>query len=347
MSFRFESTNYFYYLLVLALVIPLMWYAIIYQSRKLRKIFDAHILEALAGRIETKRRYLKSLLEIIIIILLVLALARPQSGESTEKIKMEGIELVFALDLSNSMMAEDLKPSRLELAKKTISRLLDRLSGFKVGLIGFAGNAVLLSPLTTDYSALKLFLDSANPDAISSQGTNFSSVIEAAKEAFQRGGTENDELSRVTKVIIFLSDGEDHEEGALKQARALVDQGIRIFSVGVGTAQGAPIPIRDEFGNLKGYKKDNSNQTVVSKVNSSFMQQLAREGKGSYYHASFDGSEVLGLEKDLNKLEKTEFESDFMRKYDENYHIPLLLALLLLFVELLIPDRSLVVRRKS
>lgn len=346
MTYRFESISYLYWLGVLFAIIPLVWYALFIIPRKFKKFFDPEILKTLVQGVSAHRKRIKALLEIIIVVLLILALARPQSGESTEKIKMEGIELVFALDLSNSMMAEDLRPSRLDLAKKSITRLLDRLSGFKVGLIGFAGSAALLSPLTTDYSALKLFLDSANPDAISSQGTNFSAVIQTAKEAFEKGGTENDEISKVTKVIIFLSDGEDQEEGALKEAEALVNQGIRIFTVGVGTAQGSPIPIRDEFGQLKGYKKDNKNQTVVSKVNSSFMQELARRGKGSYYHASFDGSEILGIEKDLNKLEKTEFESDFLKKYDENYELPLLIAFILLFLEMLLPERVNRVRRE-
>ncbi len=347
MTYRFESISYLYWLGVLAVLVPLIWYALILIPKKFQKFFDPSILIVLTQGLSVRRKKIKALIELSVVVLLILALARPQSGESSEKIKMEGIELVFALDLSNSMMAEDLKPSRLDLAKKAIARLLDRLSGFKVGLIGFAGNAALLSPLTTDYSALKLFLDSASPDAISSQGTNFSAVMQTAKEAFDKGGTENDEISKVTKVIIFLSDGEDHEEGALKQAEALVNQGIRIFAVGVGTAQGSPIPIRDEFGQLKGYKKDNKNQTVVSKVNSSFMQELARRGKGSYYHASFDGSEVLGIEKDLNKLEKTEFESDFLKKFDENYELPLLIALVLLFLELLVTERMSLTRRNK
>lgn len=340
MSYRFESISYLYWLSVLAILIPLMIYSLKIAPLRVLKFFKPEVFSVLTRKISYPKRRLKALLEVLVLALLIVSLARPQSGESTEKVKMEGIEVIFALDLSNSMMAEDLKPSRLELAKRTIVRLLDRLSGYKVGLIGFAGNAALLSPLTTDYSALKLFLDSANPNAISSQGTNFSAAIEVARNAFERGGAENDEISKVTKVIIFFSDGEDHEEGALKQADILLGKGIRVFSVGVGTAQGAPVPIRDDFGNLKGYKKGSKGDTVLTKVNSAFMQELARRGKGSYYHASFDGTEVTGLESDLNKLEKTEFESDFLKKYNENYEVTLTLAFILLMLELFITDRK-------
>ena len=338
--FRFQDTYYLYYLSAVPVLIVLAYLAFKIRGDRVKKLFKPEIYESLTRFVSKRKRNIKFVLEVLALIFIVLSLARPQFGESTEQIKMEGIEIVFALDISNSMLAEDLKPSRLDVAKNTISKLLDRINGYKVGLIGFAGGAALMSPLTTDYSAIKMFLETINPSSISTQGTNFGAVITTAMDSFKRGGVEQDDLTKVSRVIIFISDGENHDEQALKQVKQLVDQGVRIFAIGAGTAQGAPIPSRDEFGQLKGYKKDKSGQIVMSRVNTDFLRQLANAGKGAYYHASFTGDEVRQLEADLDKLEKTEFESDFMRKYDERFQIPLFIAFMLLVLEMLMTERK-------
>lgn len=344
--FRFQDVSYLYLLAAVPILVVLAYVTYIVRHDKIRKFFKKEIYEALTETVSRKKRIVKTALELSALTLLIIALARPQLGETTEQIKMEGIEVVFALDISNSMLAEDLKPSRLDVSKNVISKLLDRVSGYKVGLIGFAGSAALMSPLTTDYSALRMFLDTMNTNSISTQGTNFGSVIESAMEAFRRGGVEQDELTKVNRVIVFISDGENHDEQALKDVKKLAEQGVRIFTVGAGTAQGAPIPTRDEFGQLKGYKKDKDGKVVVSQVNTEFLRQLAAAGKGAYYHASFTGDEVRLLEADLNRLEKTEFESDFMKKYDERFQIPLLLAFVLLVIEMSMTEiKSLKTRR--
>lgn len=306
----------------------------------MKALFKPEIYASLTRFVSKRKRNIKFILEVLTITFIILSLARPQLGESTEQVKLEGIEIVFALDISNSMLAEDLKPSRLDVAKNIISKLLDRISGYKVGLIGFAGSAALMSPLTTDYSAIKMFLETINPESISTQGTNFGAVITTAMDSFKRGGVEQDDLTKVSRVIIFISDGENHDEQTLKRVKELVDQGVRIFTIGAGTAQGAPIPHRDDFGQLKGYKKDKSGQIVMSRVNTDFLRQLASAGKGAYYHASFTGDEVRQLEADLDKIEKTEFESDFLRKYDERFQIPLFIAFLLLIFEMLMSERK-------
>ncbi len=344
--FRFQDTIYLYYLAAIPVLIVLAFLAFKIRSDKIKKLFKAEIYDSLTGFLSKRKRNIKFILEILAVIFIVISLARPQLGESTEQVKMEGIEIIFALDISNSMMAEDLKPNRLEVSKNIITKLLDRVNGYKVGLIGFAGSAALMSPLTTDYSALKMFLETINPNSISNQGTNFGSVIKAALDSFKRGGIEEDELTKVTKVIVFISDGEDHDDDTLKQAKDLVSKGVRIFTIGAGTAQGAPIPARDDFGQLKGYKKDSGGQIVMSKVNTDFLRQLASEGKGAYYHASFTGDEVRQLEADLGKLEKSEFESDFMKKYDERFQIPLFIAFILLMIEMLMTERKNITERK-
>lgn len=344
--FRFQDTTYLYFLAVVPVLILLAFLAYKFRAQKIRNFFKKEIYESLTGHVSKRKRNIKFVLEVLTLVFIVLALARPQLGETTEQIKMEGIEIVFALDISNSMMAEDLKPNRLEVSKNVITKLLERVNGYKIGLIGFAGSSALLSPLTTDYSALKMFLETISPNSISTQGTNFGSVINSALESFKRGGIEEDELTKVTKVIVFISDGENHDEDALKQVKELAKKGVRIFAIGAGTAQGAPIPERDDFGQLKGYKKDNG-QIVMSKVNTDFLRQLAAAGKGAYYHASFTGDEVRQLEADLGRLEKSEFESDFMKKYDERFQIPLIIAFVLLLLEMLMTERKAANERKS
>lgn len=335
---RFESQQYIYLLALIPLLV--LMYLIIQKmnTKKIEKFFKKELYFNLTKNISFTKRKLKFALEMLVLLCILLSLARPQMGESTEKVKMEGVELVIALDVSNSMLAEDLKPSRLAVAKNTINRLLDRISGYKVGLVAFAGSAAVISPLTTDYSAIRTFLETINTDTISTQGTNVRAAMQAANEAFQRGGTESDEFSKVTKVVIVISDGEDHEAGAITEADNLVKKGVRIFAMGAGTEQGAPVPMRDNFGQLQGYKKDKSHATVMSKVNTGFLRKLAASGKGAYFHVTFSGDEIRDLEKELDRLEKSEFESDFMRKYNERFQIPLMLAFLLLIIELLLSD---------
>lgn len=345
--FRFQDTTYLYYLSAIPVLVVLAFIAFKIRSDKIKRLFKPEIYNSLTGHLSTRKRTVKFILEVLALTFIVLSLARPQLGETTEQVKMEGIEIIFALDISNSMMAEDLKPNRLEVSKNIITKLLDRVNGYKIGLIGFAGSSALMSPLTTDYSALKMFLETINPDSISNQGTNFSSVIKNATESFKRGGLEEDDLTKVTKVIVFISDGEDHDADTLKQAKELANKGVRIFTIGAGTAQGAPIPARDDFGQLRGYKKDSSGQIVMSKVNTDFLRRLAAEGKGAYYHATFTGDEVRQLEADLGKLEKAEFESDFMKKYDERFQIPLFIALILLIIEMLMTERKSIGRKQQ
>lgn len=345
--FRFQDTFYLYYLVAIPALIVLAILAFKVRSEKIKKLFKPQIYDFLTMYVSRKKRNIKFILEILAVTFIIISLARPQLGETTEQIKMEGIEIIFALDISNSMLAEDLKPNRLDVAKNIINKLLDRISGYKVGLIGFAGSAALMSPLTTDYSAIKMFLESINTNSISNQGTNFGAVIQNAMESFKRGGAEQDDLTKVSRVIVFISDGEDHDDKTLKEAKSLVDKGVRIFAIGAGTAQGAPIPLRDDFGQLKGYKKDKNGQIVMSKVNTDFLRQLAAEGKGGYYNASFTGDEVRQLETDLGKLEKSEFESDFMKKYDERFQIPLFIAFVLLIIEMTMTERKEDARKNS
>lgn len=287
-----------------------------------------------------KRRKFKFFLQLLSLTFFVLALAQPQTNKGTTAVKSEGVELIIAVDVSNSMLAEDVKPSRLAYAKSELLRLLDLLGGDKVGLIAFAGSALVLSPITSDKSALKMYVEGLSPQSIQSQGTVISKALQEAREAFERGGADNDEQSRVTRVILVISDGEDHEQGALDEAQKLVKEGTRVFAVAFGTERGAPIPVRDERGFLKGYKKDKAGQNVMTAVKGDFLRELASVGKGSFYHSSFGGGEAKKIHAEIDKLEKTQFDSEVSASYDEKYQIPLVIGILIALLEMMIGERK-------
>ena len=324
-------------------LIVVVWLAVRFllgmQKRRWQKYFSKQNWTALTDQISFSKRRFKTFLFGLSFVFLCLALARPQLGSSLQTSKSVGVEMMIALDVSESMMAEDNKPSRLSFAKAEINRLLDRLGGDRVGLIAFAGNAFLVSPITTDKSAIRIFLDSLSPQSVSSQGTNVTAALKAAQEAFERGGTDSEDgISKATRAIVIASDGEDHEEGAIRKARELSDAGIKTYAWGFGTEKGVPIPQRDEFGNLRGYKKDHSGQVIVSTARDKFLRDLAASGGGEYVHAFFGGNAPEVLEKSLDKLQKAEFSSQSNVVYDEKFQIPLAISVILFLFALSVTD---------
>lgn len=338
-GFRFESPA------VLSVLWLLPFFAILalWQWRmgrkKMAKALGSRMAPFLLNSVSTTKRKWKLFLQLTSIALCVFALARPQSGRSLQKVKSEGIELMFLIDVSQSMLAEDIKPSRLELAKKDLMQFLDLSSGDRVGLIAFAGSSILLSPMTSDRNALKMFIDSLTPQSVSLQGTEFRKALEEAREGFKRGGVEADQQTAVTRAIIIASDGEDQEEGAMETAKELAKSGIRIFTLGFGTEKGGPIPVRDEFGKLRGYLKDKSGQVVLSTSKGTVLKELAEAGKGSYYQATFGGNQMKLLREDIEKLERSVFDSAEVVNYDEKYQPILFCAILLALIELFLGDR--------
>lgn len=339
MEFRFQNPTAFQILWLVPLIVGLSWYLGRAQLRKIQKSLGARLTPFLTSSISRSRRRMKLLLQLGVLTFFVFSLARPQSGESKKKIKSEGVEIMLLVDVSNSMLAEDARPSRLELAKRELSRLMDMMEGDKVGLIAFAGSAVLLSPLTPDRAALKMFIDSLIPNSVSTQGTEFRKALQEAGTALIRGGAEATAESSVTKVIVIASDGEDNEPGAIDAAKELVDKGVRIFSLGFGTEKGAPIPVRDERGNLRGYKKDRNGQTVMSTTKGTVLKTLAAEGRGSFHHVTFGGNAVSRLYDEIKTLERSQFETAEVTDYDENYQGLLLVGIILALLEWLLGER--------
>ena len=337
--FRFAHPEYFQFLWLLPVLFLLTWYFLRHRMRRIESAFGSKLTPFLTATRSDKRRYLKLGLQLVVVAVAVIALARPQFGTSTQKVASQGVELIIAFDVSESMLAEDVRPSRLEFAKSEIKRLIDKMTGNKIGILPFAGTAVLVSPLTSDASALKMYVDSLSPYTVSSQGTEFRKALEESKEAFQRGGIDKDEFTQVTRVILLVSDGEDHEPGAIPIAEDLSKEGVRIFSLAFGTEKGAPIPLRDDRGYLKGYKKDKAGNKVLSATKGTVLKELAKVGRGSFYHASFGGRAINNIRDDIDKLEKTEFDSEVATDYDERFQVPLAMAILLALIELFLSDR--------
>ncbi len=307
---------------------------------KLTKYFGEKRQKFLTGSVSPFKRKLHLSLQVLCMICFALSLARPLLGSRRSEVKQTGLEMIIALDVSTSMLAEDDKPSRLEHAKHEIMHLLDLLSGDRVGVIAFAGSAVLVSPMTSDHSAVKMYVASLNTNSVSTQGTNFKDVADEAIRAFERGGVEGLNGTKPTRVLLIASDGEDNEPGGISAMKKATDQGVRVFALGFGSARGAPIPIRDERGNLTSYKKDRSNQPVLSMPSDEGLSKLTRAGGGSYFHSTFDEGEIKNLIADFDKLGKADFKSQMSTDYDEKFQIPLMLGILFGFLELLIGDRK-------
>ena len=348
--FRFASPESFFWLWFLPLRAFALFYFVRQDKSVLQKALGPRMHPFLTSSLSMPKRRLKWILEGLVLVFAIFALARPQLGAGSESIKSEGIELIIAFDVSSSMLAEDVKPSRLEFAKREVFRLIDTMTGSKVGVVAFAGSAALSAPMTTDRSALKMFVDSLSPSSVGSQGTEFRRALLEAESAFERGSdvddgseeeeeTSSEEPLPVTRAILIVSDGEDNEPGALAAAESLAKKGIHIFSLAFGTEKGAPIPVRASNGTVRGYKRDANGKTILSSTKGTVLKKLAEVGKGSFYFATFGGNAIPRIANDINQLEKTKFEDEVITTYSEKYQILLLVALLLALLEIFLGER--------
>ncbi|WP_207778404.1 VWA domain-containing protein [Balneicella halophila] len=271
----------------------------------------------------------KALFIIGSIFFLILAIARPQFGERTETIRKEGIEIMIALDISNSMLAEDIAPSRLERSKYALSQLIDKLKNDKLGLVAFAGDAFIQLPMTHDYSAAKLFVSTISPDLISEQGTSIGSAISLASTSFT---TDSD----IGKAIIIITDGEDHEGNAMKAAKEAHKKGIQIFTIGMGLEKGAPIPSPRQNGE---FIKDEAGNTVISKLNPTYLQEVASAANGTYIQASNTNVGLDDIFSEINRLNTETYESTEFTAHAEQYQYFLAISIILLIIGILFPER--------
>jgi len=265
--------------------------------------------------------------------LIVVALARLQFGTHMELLQREGIDIVVALDVSNSMMARDMKPSRLEKARQEIRSIIDRLKGDRIGLVAFAGGAFVQCPLTLDYSAASFMLNAMDHNSVSRQGTSLTTAIEMSVSAFSQKEKKH-------KVLLLLTDGEDHEGGAIEMAERARKEGIKIYCVGIGSFEGEPIPILDRSGNQVGFRKDQSGEVIVSKLDEHTLQKIALATGGKYYHATAGEIELERIFDEISNIEKKELEGSLVTRYDDRYQLPLLLGIFLIVGEFFVPERK-------
>ncbi|MFN8009667.1 MAG: VWA domain-containing protein [Terriglobia bacterium] len=305
-----------------------------YQRRKcLERFAGRRLTDELIRGASFSKKVIKAILLTVFFLLSILALARPQWGTRLETVKRMGIDLVVVLDTSLSMDTQDVVPGRLEKAKHEVRALIDGLEGDRVGLVVFAGNAMVNCPLTIDQNAVKLFLEILDTQMIPRPGTNISDAIEKATRAF-------DPKERRHKVMLLLTDGENLEGDPLKAAEQARDEGAVIFTIGVGTPAGEPIPLRDEHGNVTGYKKDEDGSVVVSRLDEESLQQIAKVTGGQYFRATPGENEVEKIIQTVTQMDKKEFQSKMYLTYVDRFQIPLGCALGVILLEALISTWS-------
>ena len=322
--FRFEDPIYLWLLLavpVLFLVRFVVWKQ---RKNKLKKFGDPQLLRQLMPDASVARPRVKFALLMAALSLLIVLLARPLMGSRISKEKRNGIETIIALDISNSMMATDVVPSRLDKSKLLVENLVDHFTNDKIGLVVFAGDAFVQLPITSDYVSAKMFLQNIDPSLIASQGTDIARAIDVSMHSFTQA-------EKVGKAIIVITDGEDHEGGAVEAAKIARKKGINVFILGVGDPKGAPIPTGDG-----GYMTDNTGQTVMSALNEEMCREVAKAGSGVYIHVDNTSDAQSRLNNELTKLQKGETESVVYSEYDEQFQAFGILVILLLIIEICI-----------
>ncbi len=315
--------------LVMFLIFTLVTWS---KNRRLEKFANTNLLGNLVSDVWSVGVVTKFILWRLAVSFLVVALINPQMGSKMAEAKVEGIEIMLALDVSNSMRAEDLRPNRLTLAKRAMEKFLDNLRGDRVGIVVFAGQAFVQLPITNDYSAGKLFLSAINPEIVSVQGTAIGAAIELSLESM-------DFNSAAKKAIIVISDGENHEDDAIGAAKAAAEKGVKVYTIGLGSPAGSPIP---EYNGQKqiGFKKDGEGNTVVTKLNEDMLREIAIAGNGTYIKASNAELGLNILSDEINAIEKTEMGTVTFAEYEDRYQFFLALALICMLMELFILERK-------
>lgn len=322
---KFANPEYFYLLIIIPVLLAIYIYSNYRKRERLKLYGNVELLKSLMPDVSNIRPGIKFILALLAATLLIVALARPQFGSKKETVTRQGIETVIALDISNSMLAEDISPNRLEKAKKIISQLIDKFENDKVGLIVFAGDAFVQLPITNDFISAKMFLETISPTLISRQGTDIGGAISLAMKSF----TPNE---GVGKAIIVITDGENHEGGAEDAARLAAEKGMNVYLLGIGSLEGAPIPIE----NTNDYRRDKEGNVVVTKLNEQMAQEIAKAGNGVYIRVDNTNNAQKILEKEVNKLAKADVTSEVYTEYNEQFEFIVWIAFILLVVDLLI-----------
>lgn len=301
-----------------------------HKRRQLSEFGDPELIAQLMPDASKSRPIVKFALLMVALSLLILAAARPQYGQQEKTVKRQGIEVMVALDISNSMLAEDVAPNRLDRAKQMLSKMIDNMVDDKVGLVVFAGEAFTQLPITCDYVSAKMFLNTISPKLIPTQGTAIGAALQTAIRSF--GSQESD----AGRAIILITDGENHEDDAIAAAKQAQELGIQVFVIGIGKPEGSPIPVPG----TNDYIKDRSGQVVVSRLNEEMCQEIAQAGKGAYVRCDNTNTAMRALQQELDRIATTDLETTVYADYNEQYQSFVLIALLLLVIDFFILMRQ-------
>lgn len=322
--FRFADPQYLWLLSLIPILVIIHIIYLIKRRNRLRKFGDTELVRMLTPKASKYRPTVKFLLTLIALVLIIIMLARPQTGATISKDKRQGIEVVIALDISNSMLAEDVKPSRLERSKMLIENLIDHFNNDRICFVVFAGDAFVQLPITSDYLSAKMFLQDTSPSLIEAQGTDIGEAINLSLQSF----TKDEQYG---KAVILITDGEDHEGDAEKMAEKAAKKGVKVFILGIGSSKGSPIPL----GNGD-FLKDNSGQVVMTALNEDMCRKVAEAGQGSYIHVDNTSMVENKLDKELKKLQKGEINGVIYKDFDEQFQVVAILCLIFLIIEVLV-----------
>ncbi len=331
--FRFAHPGYLYLLLVLPLLAVFFWYGENRRRAAVNKFASQQMMHALAASASPLKRGIKFLLLALAAASLVIALANPQVGTRMEDVKQEGVDIFIALDVSLSMKAEDVKPNRLEKAKYEIRNLIGRLAGDRIGLIVFSGEAYTQFPLTTDYSAANLFLDAVDVESVPNPGTAIGAAVQQAMRSFNFEDP-------TAKVLVIITDGENNEGDAVAQSEDATKKGVIVYTIGMGSPEGAMIPVYDGSGRAVDFKRDRSGNPVMTKLDEATLQKIAGMGSGGYYRATNSQNELDEIYKNINTLQKREFGTKRFTDFEDKFQYFLLFGMLALAAEALTTDKK-------
>jgi len=330
--YELEEKGYLYLLFIIPILVLLFLYVQYWKRKKQREFGDIELVRKLSPEKSIFKPVLKFSLVLVALIALIFGLINPKMGTKMETVKREGIDIVFAVDVSKSMLAEDVAPSRLDKSKQIVSQIINQLGNDRIGIVAYAGSAFPVLPITTDYGVAKMFLQSMNTTMVSSQGTSLDDAIKLSATFFDKG-------NKTSKLLIMISDGEDHSEGAADAAAEANKTGMKIITIGVGTEKGGPIPLKRN-GIVESFQRDNNNEVVTTKLNPESLTAIAKATKGAYINGS-NTKEVLDyIKKALENIEKTEFESTQMANFQSQFQWFLGIAFTLLFLDIFLLERT-------
>ncbi len=330
--YEIDDNKYFWLLCIIPLLVLVFLFNLYWKRKKQREFGDLALVRKLSPEKSLFKHVLKFIVVVLALCSLVIALANPKIGTKVETVKREGIDIVFAIDVSKSMLAEDVQPNRLEKSKQLVSQIINSLAGDRVGIVAYAGSAFKILPITSDYGAAKMYLQSVNTDMVSSQGTALDEAIKMSTEFF-------DKNSKTSKMVVMLSDGEDHSEGAEDAADEAKKAGVKIITIGVGTAKGGAIPIRRN-GVIESFKRDRNGEVVITKLDKQSLETIGENTKGGYVYGESSKNVTEYLRKELERIQKTEFESTEMADFESQFQWFLGIALLLLLLDVFFLERK-------